>query len=191
MNTFVWSVNSGSAYLWIQFFLILTFACILNILPCCLFAFCQRSRSFFDCPQLFSESECKGTTFFRITKTFRTFFSKKLNFFSWPLPHSLFILGAREDFNQNNPFKALLRVFKLTLFWHSLKGKKTTFYGGFNIFSHLKRKKKLKSWRIWNKKWDGLRYPKCYIHHSCETFLPFFRRSGASVDNTIAHRQDA
>ena len=156
MNTFVWSVNSGSAYLWIQFFLILTFACILNILPCCLFAFCQRSRSFFDCPQLFSESECKGTTFFRITKTFRTFFSKKLNFFSWPLPHSLFILGAREDFNQNNPFKALLRVFKLTLFWHSLKGKKTTFYGGFNIFSHLKEMKKLKIRRIWNEKWDGL-----------------------------------
>ncbi len=155
------------------FFLILTFACILNILPCCLFAFCQRSRSFFACPQLFSESECKGTTFFRITKTFRTFFSKKLNFFSWPLPHSLFILGAREDFNQNNPFKALLRVFKLTLFWHSLKGKKMTFYNGFNIFLHLKGKKKLKIRRIWYKK-RGL--GKCFRHKTWWDSIEIFIR---------------
>ncbi len=128
---------------------------------------------FFRLPSVVFRKRVQRYNLFPNYQNFSHFFSKKLNFFSWPLPHSLFILGAREDFNQNNPFKALLRVFKLTLFWHSLKGKKMTFYNGFNIFLHLKGKKKLKIRRIWYKK-RGL--GKCFRHKTWWDSIEIFIR---------------
>ena len=76
-----------------NFFLILTFACILNILPCCLFAFCQRSRSFFRLPSVVFRKRVQRYNLFPNYQNFSHFFFKKIKLFFLTTPTLIIYIG--------------------------------------------------------------------------------------------------